>query len=176
MSSTSMSMPISETPISMTRPQLCPQRQQPSGCCSRVSAAFGRINGSLSAESTSAPALKRQASSSAPQRPTLSLAPADPSHPLSKMKGPLSSSLASSTRSREFGQNEIVSPQAPTKELSATPASPQSRRSREKKSRDAVNGPYRGPVASAQASQSTAVAPGTSSSSDNGLRRRSQPR
>lgn len=82
-------------------------------------------------------------------------APADPSRPLTTTSGPLASSLASSTRSREFDENEILDPQAPTKKLSATPAIARD----EESAVAAANGAYRGPVASGQASQLAAAAP-----------------
>ncbi|KWU44267.1 hypothetical protein RHOSPDRAFT_34282 [Rhodotorula sp. JG-1b] len=114
------------------------------------------LNRSLSAELTSAPAPKEAAGLGigfpAPDARTSDDAPADPSRPLLTTTGPLSISLASSTRSREFNENEILNPQAPTKKLSATPAIAQDEESA------AANGPYRGPVASGQASQLAAGA------------------
>lgn len=82
-------------------------------------------------------------------------APTEPSRSLTTTAtGPLSSSLASSTRSRQFDENEILDPQAPTKKLSATPVIA---RDEESAAAAAANGPYRGPVASGQAGQ---LAPG----------------
>ncbi|GAA5865337.1 hypothetical protein JCM3774_004942 [Rhodotorula dairenensis] len=68
--------------------------------------------------------------------------------------GPSSSSLASSTRSREFDENEILDPDAPTKKLSATPAI----------ARGGADAANRGPVSSAQASQLLAAAAAAESS------------
>lgn len=115
------------------------------------------LNRSFSAESTSAPASKEAAGLGigfpAPDARTSDDVPADPSRPLPTTTGPLPSSLASSTRSREFDENEILDPQVPTKKLSATPAI-----ARDEESAAAANGPYRGPVASGQASQLAAGA------------------